>query len=227
MTLLGGFAAEVAGEQFPDSAWRLRKAREHVKRSSSRLADELRLHEERQAMDALFSRIATQPRRRTVSTRPSTRRGARSAQRRSALPRRPAPAGGGGGRRASSSGPRRSRDRGNCARRALAPSPCTAASSCPRIAATNSASPDREPLRPTSTRSLSSYLCQTSWRRPGHARDLRLRPQPSSSAGPRDRGAGLRCSSAGTRLISWPALSSLMGQSTSLRFELGRHGQQG
>jgi predicted ATPase len=51
VTLLGGFASEVAGEPVPDSAWRLRKARELVKLLA--LADGLRLHRE-QAMDALW-----------------------------------------------------------------------------------------------------------------------------------------------------------------------------
>jgi predicted ATPase/tetratricopeptide (TPR) repeat protein len=51
VTLLGGFAAEAAGVPVPDSAWRLRKARELVKLLA--LADGNRLHRE-QAMDALW-----------------------------------------------------------------------------------------------------------------------------------------------------------------------------
>ncbi|HEV8178786.1 MAG TPA: hypothetical protein VGP54_00635, partial [Gaiellaceae bacterium] len=51
MTLLGGFAAEVGGAPVPDSAWRLRKAKELVKLLA--LADGHRLHRE-QAMDALW-----------------------------------------------------------------------------------------------------------------------------------------------------------------------------
>jgi hypothetical protein len=51
VTLLGGFAAEASGEPVPDSAWRLRKARELVKLLA--LADGHRLHRE-QAMDALW-----------------------------------------------------------------------------------------------------------------------------------------------------------------------------
>jgi len=51
VTLLGGFAAEAAGVPVPDSAWRLRKARELVKLLA--LADGHRLHRE-QAMDALW-----------------------------------------------------------------------------------------------------------------------------------------------------------------------------
>ena len=51
MTLLGGFAAEADGSPVPDSAWRLRKARELVKLLA--LADGHRLHRE-QAMDALW-----------------------------------------------------------------------------------------------------------------------------------------------------------------------------
>ena len=49
--LLGGFAAEAGGSSIPDSAWRLRKARELVKLLA--LADAHRLHRE-QAMDALW-----------------------------------------------------------------------------------------------------------------------------------------------------------------------------
>jgi predicted ATPase len=49
--LLGGFAAEAAGVPVPDSAWRLRKARELVKLLA--LAEGHRLHRE-QAMDALW-----------------------------------------------------------------------------------------------------------------------------------------------------------------------------
>ena len=51
MTLLGGFAAEAGGAPVPDSAWRLRKAKELVKLLA--LADGHRLHRE-QAMDALW-----------------------------------------------------------------------------------------------------------------------------------------------------------------------------
>ncbi len=51
MTLLGGFAAEAGGSDVPDSAWRLRKAKELVKLLA--LADGHRLHRE-QAMDALW-----------------------------------------------------------------------------------------------------------------------------------------------------------------------------
>jgi predicted ATPase len=51
VTLLGGFAAESGGSSVPDSAWRLRKARELVKLLA--LADGHRLHRE-QAMDALW-----------------------------------------------------------------------------------------------------------------------------------------------------------------------------
>jgi len=51
VTLLGGFAAEADGASVPDSAWRLRKARELVKLLA--LADGHRLHRE-QAMDALW-----------------------------------------------------------------------------------------------------------------------------------------------------------------------------
>ena len=53
VTLLGGFAAEASGVPVPDSAWRLRKARELVKLLA--LADGHRLHRE-QAMDALWPR---------------------------------------------------------------------------------------------------------------------------------------------------------------------------
>ena len=51
VTLLGGFAAEVDGTPVPDSAWRLRKAKELVKLLA--LADGHHLHRE-QAMDALW-----------------------------------------------------------------------------------------------------------------------------------------------------------------------------
>jgi predicted ATPase len=51
VTLLGGFAAEAGGSPVPDSAWRLRKARELVKLLA--LAEGHRLHRE-QAMDALW-----------------------------------------------------------------------------------------------------------------------------------------------------------------------------
>jgi predicted ATPase/tetratricopeptide (TPR) repeat protein len=51
VTLLGGFAAEADGTPVPDSAWRLRKAKELVKLLA--LADGHRLHRER-AMDALW-----------------------------------------------------------------------------------------------------------------------------------------------------------------------------
>ena len=51
VTLLGGFAAEIGGSSIPDSAWRLRKARELVKLLA--LADGHRLHRE-QAMDTLW-----------------------------------------------------------------------------------------------------------------------------------------------------------------------------
>jgi predicted ATPase len=51
VTLLGGFGAEAGGSPVPDSAWRLRKARELVKLLA--LADGHRLHRE-QAMDVLW-----------------------------------------------------------------------------------------------------------------------------------------------------------------------------
>jgi predicted ATPase len=51
VTLLGGFAAEAGGSRVPDSAWRLRKAKELVKLLA--LADRHHLHRE-QAMDALW-----------------------------------------------------------------------------------------------------------------------------------------------------------------------------
>jgi predicted ATPase len=51
VTLLGGFAAEADGASVPDSAWRLRKAKELVKLLA--LADGHHLHRE-QAMDALW-----------------------------------------------------------------------------------------------------------------------------------------------------------------------------
>jgi predicted ATPase/Tfp pilus assembly protein PilF len=51
VTLLGGFAAEAGGSRVPDSAWRLRKAKELVKLLA--LADGHRLHRE-QAMDVLW-----------------------------------------------------------------------------------------------------------------------------------------------------------------------------
>jgi predicted ATPase len=51
VTLLGGFAAETDGAAVPDSAWRLRKARDLVKLLA--LADGHHLHRE-QAMDALW-----------------------------------------------------------------------------------------------------------------------------------------------------------------------------
>ena len=51
ITLLGGFAAEIDGTPVPDSAWRLRKAKELVKLLA--LADGHHLHRE-QAMDALW-----------------------------------------------------------------------------------------------------------------------------------------------------------------------------
>jgi predicted ATPase len=51
VTLLGGFAAEASGAPVPDSAWRLRKARDLVKLLA--LADGHHLHRE-QAMDALW-----------------------------------------------------------------------------------------------------------------------------------------------------------------------------
>jgi DNA-binding SARP family transcriptional activator len=51
VTLLGGFAAEAGGAPVPDSAWRLRKAKELVKLLA--LADGHRLHRE-QAMDGLW-----------------------------------------------------------------------------------------------------------------------------------------------------------------------------
>src|SRR5215813_1829185 len=51
VTLLGGFAAQADGAPVPDSAWRLRKAKELVKLLA--LADGRRLHRE-QAMDALW-----------------------------------------------------------------------------------------------------------------------------------------------------------------------------
>src|SRR5664279_2882797 len=49
--LLGGFAATVDGEPVPDTAWRLKKARELVKMLA--LAPDHQLHRE-QAMDALW-----------------------------------------------------------------------------------------------------------------------------------------------------------------------------
>src|SRR6476659_9722549 len=51
VTLLGGFAAAVDGTPIPDSAWRLKKARELVKLLA--LARGHRLHRE-QAMDVLW-----------------------------------------------------------------------------------------------------------------------------------------------------------------------------
>jgi predicted ATPase len=51
VTLLGGFAAEIDGASVPDSAWRLRKAKDLVKLLA--LADGHRLHRE-QAMDVLW-----------------------------------------------------------------------------------------------------------------------------------------------------------------------------
>jgi predicted ATPase len=51
VTLLGGFASEAGGVPVPDSAWRLRKAKELVKLLA--LTDGSRLHRE-QAMDALW-----------------------------------------------------------------------------------------------------------------------------------------------------------------------------
>src|SRR6476619_7349968 len=51
VNLLGGFAAEASGDPVPDSAWRLRKAKELVKLLA--LADGHRLHRE-QAMDKLW-----------------------------------------------------------------------------------------------------------------------------------------------------------------------------
>ena len=51
VTLLGGFAAEAGGSPVPDSAWRLRKAKELVKLLA--LAEGHRLHRE-QAMDVLW-----------------------------------------------------------------------------------------------------------------------------------------------------------------------------
>src|SRR5690348_3616663 len=51
VNLLGGFAAEVDGARVPDSAWRLRKAKDLVKRLA--LAEGHRLHRE-QAMDLLW-----------------------------------------------------------------------------------------------------------------------------------------------------------------------------
>ena len=51
MTLLGGFATEAGGAAVPDSAWRLRKAKELVKLLA--LAEGHRLHRE-QAMDTLW-----------------------------------------------------------------------------------------------------------------------------------------------------------------------------
>lgn len=51
VTLLGGFAAQAEGTPVPDSAWRLRKAKELVKLLA--LADGHRLHRE-QAMDVLW-----------------------------------------------------------------------------------------------------------------------------------------------------------------------------
>jgi predicted ATPase/predicted negative regulator of RcsB-dependent stress response len=51
VTLLGGFGAEAGGAVVPDSAWRLRKAKDLVKLLA--LADGHRLHRE-QAMDALW-----------------------------------------------------------------------------------------------------------------------------------------------------------------------------
>src|SRR5689334_22663953 len=51
VTLLGGFAAELGGAPVPDSAWRLRKAKDLVKLLA--LAEGHRLHRE-QAMDVLW-----------------------------------------------------------------------------------------------------------------------------------------------------------------------------
>ena len=51
LTLLGGFAASVDGIEVPDTAWRLKKARELVKLLA--LARDHRLHRE-QAMDVLW-----------------------------------------------------------------------------------------------------------------------------------------------------------------------------
>ena len=55
LTLLGGFAATVDGVAVPDSAWRLKKARELVKLLA--LARDHRLHRE-QAMDVLWRDLA-------------------------------------------------------------------------------------------------------------------------------------------------------------------------
>jgi predicted ATPase len=58
VTLLGGFAAEVGAAPVPDSAWRLRKAKELVKLLA--LADGHRLHRE-QAMDKLWPDLGPRP----------------------------------------------------------------------------------------------------------------------------------------------------------------------
>src|SRR3954452_14334731 len=55
VTLLGGFAAAVDGEVVPDSAWRLKKARELVKLLA--LARGHRLHRD-QALDVLLRDLA-------------------------------------------------------------------------------------------------------------------------------------------------------------------------
>ena len=55
VTLLGGFAAAVDGTAVPDTAWRLKKARELVKLLA--LARGHRLHRE-QAMDVLWRDLA-------------------------------------------------------------------------------------------------------------------------------------------------------------------------
>ena len=55
VTLLGGFAAAVDGEPVPDTAWRLKKARELVKLLA--LAPDHRLHRE-QVMDVLWRELA-------------------------------------------------------------------------------------------------------------------------------------------------------------------------
>ena len=52
--MLGGFSASVDGVAVPETAWRLRKARELVKLLA--LADGHRLHRE-QAMDALWREL--------------------------------------------------------------------------------------------------------------------------------------------------------------------------
>ena len=111
-----------AGLPCPTPRGGCRKARELVKLLA--LADGHRLHRE-QAMDALWPRSRPGARRRTISTRPSTRHGARSARRRSTLLDEPALARSGGGRRSCSSARRRRRDASERPGPASARSPST------------------------------------------------------------------------------------------------------